>query len=63
MTIRILKLGECMSTIDMKPKDIVLISRLIIKLFRYSRDGLNKEERMDLADDLTEILVEILSQK
>jgi phenylpyruvate tautomerase PptA (4-oxalocrotonate tautomerase family) len=46
-----------------KPKDIVLISRLIIKLFRYSRDGLNKEERMDLADELTEILVEILSTK
>jgi len=46
-----------------KSKDIVLISRLIIKLFRYSRDGLDKEERGDLADDLTEILVEILSTK
>ena len=46
-----------------KPKDIVLISRLIIKLFRYSRDGLDKEERGNLADDLTEILVELLNQK
>ena len=49
--------------IKIKPKDIVLTSRLIIKLFKYSRDGLNKEERMDLADDLTEILVELLSSK
>jgi phenylpyruvate tautomerase PptA (4-oxalocrotonate tautomerase family) len=46
-----------------KPKDAVLIARLIIKLFRYSRDGLDKEERRDLADDLTEILVELLNQK
>ena len=49
--------------IKIKPKDIMFISRLIIKLFRYSRDGLDKEERIDLADDLTEILVEILSTK
>lgn len=49
--------------IKLKPKDIVIISRLIIKLFRYSRDGLEKEERKDLADDLTEVLVELLSQK
>jgi len=46
-----------------KPKDIMFISRLMIKLFRYSKDGLTKEERRDLADDLTEILVELLSQK
>lgn len=44
-----------------KPKDIVLISKLVIKLFRYSKDGLDQEERKDLADDLTEILVEVLS--
>ena len=47
--------------IKLKPKDAVLISRLMIKLFRYSKDGLTKEERRDLADDLTEVLVEILS--
>jgi phenylpyruvate tautomerase PptA (4-oxalocrotonate tautomerase family) len=46
-----------------KPKDAVLIAKLMIKLFRYSKDGLTKEERRDLADDLTEVLVEILSIK
>lgn len=46
-----------------KPKDAVLIAKLMIKLFRYSKDGLTKEERRDLADDLTEVLVELLSQK
>ena len=47
--------------IKLKPKDIVVISRLVIKLFRYMRDGLDQEERKDLADDLTEVLVEVLS--
>ncbi len=46
--------------IKLKPKDIVLVSRLIIKLFRYSRHGYDKEERRDLADDLTELLVDLL---
>jgi len=49
--------------IKVKPKDAVLIAKLMIKLFRYSKDGLTKEERRDLADDLTEVLVELLSQK
>ena len=50
-----------MSTIDMKPKDIVLISKLILKLFRYMKNGLDRAERRDLADDLTDLLVEILT--
>ena len=46
--------------IKLKPKDVVLISRLIIKLFRYSSHGFDKEERRDLADVLTEVLVDLL---
>jgi hypothetical protein len=46
--------------IKLKPKDVVLVGRLIIKLFRYSSHGYDKEERKDLADDLTEVLVELL---
>jgi len=46
--------------IKLKPKDILLVSRLIIKLFRYSHSGYDKEERKDLADDMTEVLVELL---
>ena len=49
----------------LKPReiDIIKISRLIVKLFRYSRDGLEKEEREELADELTEIIVDLLSHR
>lgn len=48
-----------------KPRDIdiIKISRLIVKLFRYSKDGLDKEEREELADELTDIVVDLLSHK
>ena len=43
-----------------KPKDIVLISRLIIKLFRYMRHGLDRDERIELANDIADVVAELL---
>ena len=43
-----------------KPKEIVMISKLMIKLFRYMREGLDIDERKELADDLTDLLIEII---
>ena len=47
----------------LKPKEVLTISKLIVKLFRYAKDGLDKEEREELADELTDIVVELLSHK
>ena len=47
----------------LKPKEVLTISKLIIKLFRYAKDGLDKEEREELADELTDIVVEVMSHR
>ena len=47
----------------LKPRDVIIISKLIVKLFRYAKDGLDAVEREELADELTDIVVELLSHK
>lgn len=37
------------------------LMNLVIKLVRYSKDGLDKEEKKDLAGDLFEIALELLN--
>ena len=46
-----------------KPKEVITISKLIIKLFRYAKDCLDASEREELANELTDIVVELMSHK
>jgi hypothetical protein len=40
--------------------DAVKISGLIIKLFRYMRHGLDRDERIELANDIADVVAELL---
>lgn len=46
--------------VKLSNKTILLISKVIIKLFTFMKGGLSKEEQLALADDLADIAGELI---
>lgn len=46
--------------VKLSDKTILLISKVIVKLFTFMKGGLSKQEKLELADDLADIAGELI---